>query len=375
MGRKPTVNLDLPRGMRRKKSSSGAIFYYLDHGVGVDGKRHWEPLGSSYPDALRAYAAKVETMTAPPLTVPELLHDWNTETAPGRPKGTIDDIKSSLPHLIRFFGDPPAPLTAVQPVHIKQYLGWRVKVTKQAQAEANQKRADEGKAPLKIRPDAGAARANREISWLSAAWNWAREHGKTTAQNPVTGVTRNKETGRNIYVEDDELALIMQHADEPLREAIELAYLIGQRPCDLREISETDIRGGVIAIEQNKTGAKQRIEIVGALADLIERIKARKAKIAGVRSLALICNEDGQPLRKSAMRYRFDKARKAAAEAAGNAEIAARIMTIQFRDLRAKAASDVATLEHAQRLLGHANRDMTEHYVRSKRGTKVAPVK
>lgn len=375
MGRKPTVNLDLPSGMRRKKSSSGTVYYYLDNGIGVDGKRRWEPLGSNFPDALRAYASKIETTTAPPLTVPELLHDWNTETAHGRPKGTIDDIKASLPHLIRFFGDPPAPLSAVQPVHIKQYLSWRVKVTRQAQEESNIKRTENGKTPLKIRPDAGAARANREISWLSAAWNWARENGKSAAENPVTGVTRNKETGRNIYVEDDELALIMQYADAPLSEAIELAYLIGQRPCDLREISETDIRSGVVLIEQNKTGAKQRIEIVGALAALIERIKARKAKITGVRSLSLICNEDGQPLRKDAMRYRFDKARRAAADGAGNTEISARIMSIQFRDLRAKAASDVATLEHAQRLLGHTTRDMTEHYVRQKRGTKVSPVK
>ncbi|MDR2690273.1 MAG: hypothetical protein LBB76_11025, partial [Azoarcus sp.] len=61
-----------------------------------------------------------------------------------------------------------------------------------------------------------------------------RETGKTNLPNPSAGVKKNKEAGRKIYVEDDELAAIIAHADEPLREAIELAYLIGQRPGDLR---------------------------------------------------------------------------------------------------------------------------------------------
>lgn len=154
-----------------------------------------------------------------------------------------------------------------------------------------------------------------------------------------------------------------------------MAYLIGQRPGDLREIKETDIRDGCIVLEQEKTDAKLRIEVTGALAQLIARIKARKAKIEGVRSLSLICNEEGQPLKKAAMRYRFDKARDAAASAAKNKAQAERLRSIQFRDLRAKAASDMEALDKAQKLLGHTKREMTEHYVRKRRGEKVSPVK
>lgn len=160
----------------------------------------------------------------------------------------------------------------------------------------------------------------------------------TKALNPTVGIKRHKEKGRDIYVEDDELALILVHADEPLQEAIDLAYLTAQRPSDLRQIMETDIRNGTIELEQDKTGAKLRVEVVGALAELIDRIKARKATIKGVRSLALVCNEKGQPMGKHALRYRFDKAREAAAKAAENAPMAERIRAIQFRDLRAKAA-------------------------------------
>ena len=276
---------------------------------------------------------------------------------------------------MRFFGDPPAQLDQVEPIHIRQYLDWRINEAKKARKESNAKRVEAGKKPVVIKPNEGAVRANREIAWLSAAWNWARDGGITKAQNPSIGVKRHKEGGRDIYVEDDELAAILQHADEPLCEAIELAYLIGQRPGDLREICETDIRDGCIVLEQSKTRVKLRIEITGALAGLISRIKARKAKIEGVRCLALICNEAGEPLRKSAMRYRFDKARDAAASATQNEAQAERLRSIQFRDLRAKAASDMEALDKAQKPSGHTKRDMTEHYVRKRRGEKVSPVK
>lgn len=375
MGRKATVNLNLPAGMRVKKSATGKCWYYLDTGKGQDGKRHWEPLGSNYPDALRQYATKIETVTAPPVTVPELLNRWSTETAPGRPAGTLDDIRYALPSLIRFFGDPPAPMDQVDPVHIRQYLDWRVSEAIKTKREENRERAKSGKAEKTITGKEGHARANREVAWLSAAWNWARDRGMTKAQNPTIGIKRHKEAGRDIYIEDDELSLILAHADEPLSEAIELAYLIGQRPGDLRQIMETDIRNGVIEVEQDKTGARLRVEVVGALAELIDRIRARKAKIRAVRSLALVCNEQGQPLGKSAMRYRFDKAREAAANAAPNQQAAERIRAIQFRDLRAKAASDIESLKKAQLLLGHTTEGMTEHYRRKRRGQKVMPVR
>ncbi len=47
----------------------------------------------------------------------------------------------------------------------------------------------------------------------------------------------------------------------------------------------------------------------------------------------------------------------------------------QFRDVRAKTASDTGVLAHAQRLLGHKNREMTEHYVRDRIGQRVRPLR
>ncbi len=80
-------------------------------------------------------------------------------------------------------------------------------------------------------------------------------------------------------------------------------------------------------------------------------------------SAHLIQDDNGRPLTALALRSRFDKARKAAG------------VTFQFRDIRAKTASDTGDLSHSQRLLGHKNRDMTEHYVRERIGQRVKPLR
>jgi integrase len=78
---------------------------------------------------------------------------------------------------------------------------------------------------------------------------------------------------------------------------------------------------------------------------------------------ALLQDPSGQQLTYFALRSRFDKAR----EAAG--------VSFQFRDLRAKAATDTEDLAHAQRLLGHKNRSTTEIYTRNRRGELVKPLR
>jgi integrase len=81
------------------------------------------------------------------------------------------------------------------------------------------------------------------------------------------------------------------------------------------------------------------------------------------RGAYLIQDIDGKPLGTFAMRSRFDKARREAG------------VSFQFRDIRAKAATDTGDLAHSQKLLGHRNRDMTEHYVRQRVGERVAPLR
>lgn len=121
-----------------------------------------------------------------------------------------------------------------------------------------------------------------------------------------------------------------------------------------------DIRDGALWIVQNKTGARLGIEVTGELAALLDRINARPKRAI---SPFLIQDDDGQPLSQYTLRARFDKARNAAG------------VSFQFRDLRAKAATDTGDLAHSQKLLAHKNRDTTEHYVRARVGARVKPLR
>lgn len=168
-------------------------------------------------------------------------------------------------------------------------------------------------------------------------------------------------------------------ADQPLRDALDLAYLTGQRPQDVHRTMETDIREGVLFYKQGKTEKRVRFDVEGALSTLLTRIKARKEAMTGkVRSLALLCNEKGQRMGRDALRYRFDKARRLAAAACQDAELKADILKYQFRDLRAKAGTDKTdsdSLQAAQRQLGHKSITTTERYVRDRLGDRVKPTK
>jgi integrase len=131
---------------------------------------------------------------------------------------------------------------------------------------------------------------------------------------------------------------------------MDLALPTGQRPADVLKIKREDIRYGALFIAQNKTGAKRAIEIGGELAQLIERIAARKRE----RLSAFLTQDDsGHPPSMLALRVRFDRALKAAGVAS------------QFRDIRAKTASDTGDLAHSQRLLGQKNREMLDSTLES----------
>lgn len=167
-------------------------------------------------------------------------------------------------------------------------------------------------------------------------FNKAREWGYTAAQNPCQGVKGFKETGRSRYVTDEEFEQVKAHAHYTVIDAMDIALLTGQRPADVLKIKRSDIRDGALWIVQNKTGARLGIEVTGELAALIERITQRPTKAI---SAYLIQDQNGQPLSQFALRSpRFDKARALAK------------IDFQFRDIRAKAATDTGDLTSLTKL-------------------------
>lgn len=339
MGRRPSSPDAVPRLWTRRQGAR--VRYYYDHGI-KDGRRNREPIGTDYAKAIRRWA-EIEGLrkddVPPVLTFRYVADKYRVAKIPGKAERTQRDNAAELSHLLAFFDDPPAMLDAIEPQHVHQYLTWRAS------------------API---------RATREKALLSAIWNWARGEGYTSKANPCAGI-KGKKGGRDVYIEDADYAAIYAHADQVLRDCMDIAYLIGQRPADVLKITMQDVRAGAVHVRQNKTGTPEEIEIVGELATVIERVRARKLTYAVCNS-RLVVNERGMAFGVNALSRRFRKA----ADAAG-------LHALQFRDLRAKAATDKLArsgdITEAQRLLGHSRVGMTEAYLRKRKGHRVTPVR
>lgn len=342
MGRKPSKPGAVPR-MRARKQKSGTVHYYYDHG----GKpRREEPLGSDYGLAIKRWAEIERGGIAPTpalLTFKFVADRYMIEVATKKADRTLADNQKELANLLEFFNDPPAPLEAIEPVAVRQYMTWRT------------------------RASTGYTRANREKALLSHIWNFARDKGYTALPNPCAGIKGFKEVARDAYLEDAEYLRIWSEADACLRDAMDLAYLTGQRPADVLRMTDMDVRDDAIHVQQGKTGARLRIKTIGELSDVLARIRDRKRDYK-VHNTRLVVNEYGRPIGVNAMSRRWAKA----CEAAG-------VTGIQFRDLRAKAGTDKADsagdIREAQKQLGHSSVVMTETYVRNRRGQKVTPTR
>jgi integrase len=387
MGRKPTRWTNLPKGMRARPRGN-LVHYYLDTG---EKPRREIPLGSDYIQAVAKWA-ELTSRPAPASVGPATFLDavqgrgnvagyWK-DVLPTKASRTQQDNEKELAWLMQFFGDPPAPLDAIEPQHVRQYMRWRVKRAKELAAKVNEQRRNDGKPEQPIPADLGHVRANREKALLSHIWNYAREEGLTKLANPCAGVSGFEEEGRDAAPDGGLVARVMAEADQPLAFAMRLADIIGQRPADVLRVSEThiagEVPGGILQVQQGKTRTKLRIVIEGELATLITEIRDYKRAIAArrrdtgkpvVHTMALLVNDDGQALTKAMLRSRFDEARQRAG---------VKKALFQFRDFRAKVATEVDEVHGtraAQALLGHTTEGMTVQYIRHKVGRKVSAAK
>lgn len=344
MARRPTNPGSIPR-LRKRLRPGGRVYYYYDAG---DKPRREIALGSDYAAAIVEYARLEKSRAASALVEAVLTFEfvatkYMEEVVPTKSSTTQKDNTRELKQLLIFFNDPPGPLEAIEPKHVVQYLRYRSKTAK--------------------------VRANREKALLSAIWNFARQSGYTSLANPCAGIKGNKETGRDTYVEDEMFAAVYLHADQPLKDALDLFYLTAQRIGDTLKMDERDLLDNQLLIKQGKTSAKRRIEVVGELKVVIERILERK-KGHKIRSTRLVVMDNGQAMTTSMLRGRFDAARmKAGIEKSA----------FQMRDLRAKAATDkeesTGSIRDARDQLGHTTVGMTEQYIRRRKGLKVLPTK
>ena len=347
--RPKSTNRDLPPRMLRRTRilKSGKVwesFYY--NGRNELGKRIEIPLGTDLNEAKKKWAELERHEIPVDTNLMRFIFDrYERDIIPTKAPRTQKDNLSYLSWLRKVFDS--APIDSISPQFIAQYRDKRGQI-----------------APV---------RANREISLFSHVWNLAREWGYTAKENPVKGVRKNKETPRDFYADDQVWSAVYSQASEELRDAMDLNYLTGQRPADVLKMRLSDIKDGALEVTQNKTKKKLRILIEDELASTLDLIKSRNRKVS---SLFLIATQSGTALNQSTLRIRFDNARNIAEKRAlelGDTNLALKIRAFQFRDIRPKAASEIS-LEHASKLLGHTDQEITSKVYR-RVGEVVKPTK
>lgn len=129
--------------------SSGKTYYYYDTSTkDKNGKRIWLPLGCVFVTAAKKYAELEGNKKIPIVVTFKFVADrYMAEVLPTKSIGTHRDNWREYKKLLEYFNDPPAPLDEIRPLHIREYLDWRVK---------------DGK---------GYVRANREKALFSHMWN------------------------------------------------------------------------------------------------------------------------------------------------------------------------------------------------------------
>lgn len=344
MAKAKIVHRDLPPRMtlRTGKNKRGEVWtaYYYEHPRDpVTKKRPLTPLGKDLTEAKKQWAElEIKPIPQDAQLLGHIFTRYEREETPKKSPRTQIDEANYFKRLHAVFGK--VNINAVTPQHIRQYLDKR----------------------------SAKVQGNREMSLFSTVFNKAREWGYTSKTNPCQGVKKNRETGRDIYVSDADLALVYKHASPVVQDMLDLAYLTGQRPADVLGLQWSQVRDGALWISQGKTSAKLRIELIGELATVIERIRSRHTV-----GMTILTTPDGQRLKlRGYLRSHFDKARDAAEAEAKELEI--EFQRFQLRDLRAKAASDMESIGQACKLLGHTTENMTRQYVRHRVGESVNPV-
>lgn len=235
MGRKPSTNLNLPLHMQARRRRNGKTYYFYDPG----GRPRKEiPLGSDFILAIKKYAEL--HINARDIGADILFSDvakrYEVEEVPTKATSMQAVQLSDIKHLLAFFSDPPAPLEAIQPTNLHMLL---------------KKHKDK------------PATANLCKRLFSHIWNKAREWGYTSLPNPADGIKGHSLEKRDVYIDDALYRLVYEFASAPLRDAMDMVYLTGQRPGDALKLSEQNIQDGHLVIKQGKTKAPLRIAVAG----------------------------------------------------------------------------------------------------------------
>ena len=220
-------------------------------------------------------------------------------------------------------------------------------------------------------------RGNRDKAALSACFSWMIRTNKGQIPglviNPClrgSGIKRNAETKRDLYVETDWFNEVHALAVPSVRLMMELTYRTLQRPeSDIilwtTKVLATERGQRLLKIRQNKTGKDLAVVLTPELDALV------RASLGPVVNLEqhLIRQKNGKAYTYDglcAMLRRYIKKANQTRKAAGKEPM----LSWGFRDLKGKGATDMwragVPIEQIQHLCGHEDKSTTEIYVKQR---------
>lgn len=335
--RKPE-NQGLPK---RWRHVHGAYYYQVPPGQegAWDGKKTFR-LGANLPEAYKVWAERLQVVDHAK-TIAALLDRYALEVIPKKKPTTQAQNKSAIKPVRATFG--PMALADIKPRHVYQYIDRREAKTS----------------------------AHREMELLSHALTKAVEWGYLD-RHPFKGEVRLEgEKARTRYVEDWEIVECL--SIESRRKAgsvlaaqayIRLKLLTGIRRGDMLRLTMSDLREDGIYVEPGKTeGTTGKRMIIQWSDELRAAVGMAKSARPVQLSPYLFCNMRGEC-------YFKENGRAGGWETLWR-NFMARVMEetkvkdhFTEHDLRAKCASDAATLEHARSLLAHADSKLTDRVYR-----------
>ncbi|MDT0137757.1 tyrosine-type recombinase/integrase [Acidovorax sp. PRC11] len=333
---------DLPKRVQEKH---GAYYHVKAEGP----KRIWTRL-SAVRDGLPAMyraLADVEARDVLDDSMPRLIQDWLRDVSSRRTKKTQANDAYQTRNIARAFAEFRAP--QIRAPHIVEFL-------------------------QEFRDKPRSHNAHR--SMIRELMRYAEERGfREPGTNPVDSLRIMKTPPRRRYITDSELRRIkvgICYGKDGKRTPsgpmicclVEMAYLTGQRASDLLSMEWSEIGKAGILFQPGKTLASTGVAVMIGWTPRLQRLVARLRAFGHANSRHVFCKQDGS-------RYTYSGASTAWKRGLARAGIP----DTQFRDLRAKALTDVDAqrgIVEAQRMGAHSTQAQTADYVRHKSAIKTS---
>lgn len=216
---------------------------------------------------------------------------------------------------------------------------------------------------MDARGDKHPTAANHEKSFLSIVYNWGKARGFIKAENPCLPVKNIKVKPGGRVVEEWEYWAFYDFVPNPVKAAMEIAYLCAARRQDVLALTRREIKDDGLLIVQQKTG-KAQIKL------WTDRLKAAvdlglQTKTGGKRtSMHIIRNRSGQGYTVSGFTATWKKLQQKALDDGIIKQ------KFRFHDLKITSVSDYEG--DKQQFSGHKTRSMMERY--NRRPDKVTPI-